>query len=102
VEGGSTFILFPEGTRARDGKLGTFKPGIGMMVAGSDVPVVPCALEGCFEAMPPDAQVPRPKRITVRIGQPRQFREIPNTRDGWKEIASTLQADVAALQKKPE
>lgn len=101
VDGGSSFILFPEGTRARDGKLASFKPGIGMLVAGSPVPVVPCALEGCFEALPPDASIPRPRKITVRIGRARSFEDIPNTREGWKQIASILHDDVATLQQKP-
>ena len=37
-------IIFPEGTRSETGHMGTFRPGIAMLVAGSDVPVVPCYL----------------------------------------------------------
>ena len=44
------YILFPEGTRARDGKMGKFKPGLGRIVAASEVPVVPCHLAGAFQA----------------------------------------------------
>src|SRR5262249_2699248 len=61
VGGDSGYILFPEGTRTRDGQMGAFKPGIGMMVAGTNIPVVPCWIEGAFEALPSDKRLPRPK-----------------------------------------
>ncbi len=47
------YILFPEGTRTRDGKMNPFKPGIGMLIAESPAPVVPCHVTGAFEALPP-------------------------------------------------
>jgi len=43
---GAVLILFPEGTRTRDGAMGTFRSGVGALVAGSEVPVVPCFLAG--------------------------------------------------------
>ena len=33
------YMLFPEGTRTRTGAIGRFKPGVGMLVAGTDIPV---------------------------------------------------------------
>ena len=43
---GNVLLLFPEGTRSTTGAMGEFKAGIGLMLAGMDVPVVPCFLEG--------------------------------------------------------
>ena len=40
------YILFPEGGRSRDGSVLPFKPGLGMIVAGTTVPVIPCAIAG--------------------------------------------------------
>ena len=42
--------------------------GLGMLIGDSNVPVVPCAIVGAFQAMPPMANIPRPRRIRVRIG----------------------------------
>lgn len=91
------FILFPEGTRSRDGSLGVFKAGVGRMIAGSEVPVVPCHLSGCFESLPADAKWPRFRRIRLRIGKPRTFPAHPDDRAGWDAISEVLSADVAAL-----
>ena len=93
------FILFPEGTRARDGKLGPFKSGVGRLVAGSDVPVVPCHLTGCFESLPADASRPRFHRIRLKIGSARLFAEVPDERAGWDTISEVLSGDVAALSR---
>src|SRR5262249_9903676 len=59
------FILFPEGGRSRDGAMTSFKPGLGMLVAGVDVPVVPCHITGAFAALPPNCQLPRPRKIVL-------------------------------------
>src|SRR5215217_3087459 len=54
------FIIFPEGGRTRTGSMMPFKHGLGMLVAETNVPVVPCGLAGSFEALPPNRKVPRP------------------------------------------
>ncbi len=91
------YVLFPEGTRSRTGKLGRFKPGLGMMVAGTEVPVVPCYLVGAHRAMPPDKTLPRPRRLELRVGEPMVFAAIANDKAGWKEVAAQTEAAVRAL-----
>ena len=91
------YILFPEGTRARDGTMGKFKSGIGILVAGTTVPVVPCYLQGTFEAMPPNSWFLRPKRIEVRIGKPLTFERCANERDGWNQVGWQVEAAVRKL-----
>jgi 1-acyl-sn-glycerol-3-phosphate acyltransferase len=92
------FVLFPEGTRSRDGQLQAFKPGIGMLVAGSDVPVVSCYLRGTHEALPPERRWPKPRRIELSIGAPLRFKEVSNDREGWERIAAALQREVERLR----
>jgi 1-acyl-sn-glycerol-3-phosphate acyltransferase len=96
------YILFPEGTRSRTGQMAPFRHGIGMLVAGSKVPVIPCHLQGTFEAMPPGAKWPRRTRILLRIGAPAQFENLPNERSNWQGIAQTLEQSVRALSPKQE
>jgi len=91
------YILFPEGTRSRDGTLGAFKPGLGMLVAAAEVPVVPCYLAGAFHACPPGKSLPRPRKLALHIGPPLSFAAEPNEREGWRAIATRAEEAVRAL-----
>ncbi|MCA9028764.1 MAG: 1-acyl-sn-glycerol-3-phosphate acyltransferase [Planctomycetaceae bacterium] len=97
IETPSIYLLFPEGTRSRDGAMGEFKPGIGMMLAGTNVPVLPCYLHGAHAACPPGARFPRPLSIRLSIGQPRLYPDVENRRNGWEHIAHELAEDVRTL-----
>jgi 1-acyl-sn-glycerol-3-phosphate acyltransferase len=90
-------ILFPEGARSRDGSLQPFKAGLGMLVAGTAVPVIPCYLSGAFQAFPPATRLPRPRKIRVRVGRPLVFESIPNAREGWEQIAGHARDAVRRL-----
>lgn len=97
VEDGLVYILFPEGTRSRDGAMAAFQPGIGALVAGSEVPVVPCFLEGAFAAWPPQARWPKPGKLRLRIGEALTFPDCAMTRQGWEEVARRCEGAVRAL-----
>ncbi|MGE3163549.1 MAG: lysophospholipid acyltransferase family protein [Planctomycetota bacterium] len=97
LAGDDVMILFPEGTRSRDGRPQRFREGIGMLVAGTPVPVVPCGVTGTHEALPPHARLPRPVAIEVRFGAPRVFAAIASNRDGWTQVAAELERSVLAL-----
>lgn len=91
------FILFPEGTRSRSGEMQDFKPGIGRIVAGTQVPVIPCWIDGAHAAMPPGRKFPQPRRLRLVIGKPMDFREVPDKRDGWNQVALTVRNAVQEL-----
>lgn len=91
------YVLFPEGTRSRDGTMAPFKPGLGMLVAGTPVPVVPCHLSGAHAALPPRARVPRPRRLRLRVGEPLSFAGVADERSGWQEVAARVEAAVRRL-----
>src|SRR3972149_8104452 len=65
---GNILLIFPDGTRSMTGQLGEFKPGIGVLLAGTQIPVVPCYLSGAFEAWPKGKLMPRPKRLRLILG----------------------------------
>lgn len=92
------YILFPEGTRSRTGEMGAFKAGLGMIVAGAAVPVVPCYLSGAHDAWPPGARRPRLKRISVHIGPALHFENVANGRLGWEQVARESEAAVRTLK----
>lgn len=90
--GDCAYILFPEGARTRDGKPLRWKPGIGMIIAGTNIPVVPCHISGCFDALRPETKIPRPRPITVTIKPPVSFENSANNREGWEHIVATLRS----------
>ena len=91
------FIIFPEGGRTRTGSMMPFKHGLGMLVAETNVPVVPCGLIGTFEALPPDRKTPRPVKIELIIGDQLQFASTANDRAGWSQIAQRVESAVRTL-----
>ncbi len=91
------YILFPEGTRSRNGELGRFKPVLGMLVAGTEVKVVPCYLQGAHAALPHDKKFPRPKKVQLYVGEPLSFTEVANDREGWSQVAQATEAAVRKL-----
>lgn len=97
LDDATILVIFPEGTRSRTGEMGSFKAGIGMLVAGTDVPVVPCHLAGAFLALPPRCRWLRPRRLTIRFGQPLDVSQESDDRKGWVTVARNLEQAVRQL-----
>lgn len=70
LEAGIPVGLFAEGTRSRDGTLRPFRAGPFKLAIQAGVPIVPVAIEGAGEAMPPDTALIRPSDVRVRILAP--------------------------------
>jgi 1-acyl-sn-glycerol-3-phosphate acyltransferase len=95
---GNVLILFPEGTRSVTGELSRFKPGIGALLSGQTVPVIPCYLDGAFRAWPKGKSWPRPRRISLRIGPPKNYGLLPPGKESACAIAADLQATIAQMK----
>ena len=96
---GNVLVIFPEGTRSTTGEVGEFKPGLGLLVAGTSIPVVPCYLDGAGSAWPKGAWLPRPRRVTLRIGEPVTFAHLTPGKSAALQIATDLQSAVCSLSK---
>jgi 1-acyl-sn-glycerol-3-phosphate acyltransferase len=90
-------LLYPEGTRSRTGRMAPFRHGLGVLTAGSRVPVVPCYLQGAFAALPAGQILPRPRKLTLTIGRPLSFADIDDTRRGWEHVGTCVEAAVRRL-----
>lgn len=70
VAGGRSVIIYPEGTRARDGTLGPFKKGAFTIAVRSGLPLLPVTIHGGHLAWPPGSKLVRGGSITVIIDPP--------------------------------
>jgi long-chain acyl-CoA synthetase len=65
---GYSTLLFPEGERTLDGRLGPFRPGVGVMVERLQLPVVPLLIRGLFEIWPRTKERPVRGKAQVCVG----------------------------------
>lgn len=70
LDAGAVLGLYPEGTRSPDGRLYRGKTGAVRLAIRSGAPIVPIAVIGSHEVMPPHARWPRRGPVTVRFGTP--------------------------------
>lgn len=77
LEQGNAVVIFPEGSRCEDGAMHGFKRGVALLVKRAKCPVVPVAVEGCFDAWPRGSS-PRllGKRVAVKYGRPIAYEEL--------------------------
>ena len=70
MEKNRNLIIYPEGTRSLNGEMGLFKRGPAMFSAELNLPIVPVHIHGTYKSLPKGRVFPKPKRITVTIGEP--------------------------------
>ena len=99
---GHGLVWFPEGERSDDGKLGEFRPGLGMLLDQyPEVPVVPVRIAGSHAAWPPGRRWPRRHQIGVRFGEPVSVQRLESRGDADEardRITDALRDEVAALE----
>ena len=98
---GHRTVIFPEGTRSLDGNIQQARPGIGMIIAKTLVPVVPMRIFGSFEAWPKGSKI-RPHPITVVVGKPMRFVKEEfggNNRESYQKISERVLAAIAAIRR---
>jgi 1-acyl-sn-glycerol-3-phosphate acyltransferase/long-chain acyl-CoA synthetase len=93
----NVLVIFPEGTRTPTGEIGRFKPGIGALLAGREVTVLPCHLEGAYAAWSRHHFIPRPGKLKLVIGPPRTYDHLQPGKESSMAIAAELQDAVQQL-----
>ena len=95
LDDGWSLVIYPEGTRSKDGWVGRFQLGAAYLATTHGVPVVPIAHRGTFGAMPRGQGWPsggRP-RLTIRFGDPL----VPGEGESPRDFAPRIRAAVGAL-----
>jgi 1-acyl-sn-glycerol-3-phosphate acyltransferase len=70
IRSGQSVVIFPEGTRTRDGRLLPFKKGGFHLAMDAGVDIVPVAIRGSREVMPRGAALIKAGTVQVDVGEP--------------------------------
>jgi len=88
-------LIFPEGTRSRDGEIGTLRSGAAVLAAQHNLNIVPIWVGGTYEAMPPGQNWPkrlpgrffsRRAKVEVRFGPPISPRDPSERREVMAQV----------------
>ena len=95
---GRALIMFPEGTRSKDGKVREGKIGVGMLARKAGVPIVPVYIENTRKAW---WNLFKGKRMIVRFGEiidSEWIKGRSNGKEGYREITELLMKKINELQ----
>lgn len=98
---GISVLVFPEGTRSRDGRLLPFKKGGFMLALDAGVPVVPVVVIGTESIMEAKSLEVRKGTITVRFGEPIPTAGLDVERGGRDRLMREVRASMVALGAEP-
>lgn len=102
LNAGHALIMFPEGTRSRDGNLLPARPGVGMLAFNTNSLIVPCHLSGSDQ---PGKWLTRQVRLRVSFGVARTWRELAGQqadlepgRALYQSVGDGVMREIAALK----
>jgi 1-acyl-sn-glycerol-3-phosphate acyltransferase len=93
---GDAVLVFPEGTRTRDGELQPLQGGFAAIARRSGASIIPAAISGAFAAMPRGTSFPRPRPIAAIFGKAITPAEIGQMSD--EDLVQQLAERIVALQ----
>ena len=91
-----TLLYFPEGGRSSDGKIHSFKPGIGLLALEAGVLVVPTYIQGSYQVLPKGHSIPKKHPVTVHFGPALSAKSYLETHqeEGPQELSRRFAEDV--------
>ncbi len=65
LKSGASIVIFPEGTRSKDGKIGEFKKGGTLLASRAGVPIIPVTLIGTRGIIPKGSTAVHPGKVKI-------------------------------------
>ena len=111
LQSGKALVMFPEGTRSKNGELQPARSGVGMIVIKTDAAVVPARVFGTYKAFGRHMKIPLPRRVMVKYGHPMYFRELrqeaktctkARLKQIYQEISDEIMREISRLEPSEE
>ena len=67
---GNNIVIFPEGTRTRNGEIGSFKKMFAILAKETGIPVIPVAIDGAYKLFKSPRKIPKPGKIRIAFLDP--------------------------------
>jgi len=104
---GKVLNIYPEGERAFDGDLHTFKKGAAILATELDLPIVPVAIDGLYKVWPRSSWRIRPAKVRITIGNPIYARDVapangepaPSAEARYEAVTAHLKTSIAGMIK---
>lgn len=101
LKSGWNLLIYAEGTRSADGRMGPFLPGVGHLANETGAPVVPVHVAGTHRVMPKGRRYFLPAQVRVRIGKPLSPRSGEPSRAFTKRVEQAV-GELGQGSKEPE
>ena len=98
---GRSLVIFPEGTRSKNGELGSFKPGSLKLALKAQVPIVPITINGTYKLLERQGFLIRPAEVSLHIGAPIFPQENNTTRDLANRVREIIQTNLKEDRNQP-
>ena len=102
VKEGGALLVFPEGSRMRDGELHPARPGVGMMAVHADAPIVPCCITGSGR---PSRWLTWRDRVRIWFGPARHWKDLAGPESDlthgralYQRVGDAVMREIAALR----
>jgi 1-acyl-sn-glycerol-3-phosphate acyltransferase len=100
IKGGTSLVMFAEGTRGYNGRLQPLKRGAFQLAMASGVPVVPVAIKGTREIMPKGSFTIRKGSIVIQLEKP--IETITYTKQTMPQLIERVSRSITAMLEKRE
>ena len=97
LKNGNILLIFPEGTRSKDGHLGAMESGVVMIAAKAGVPIIPTAVIGTNNFSPGGLKFFRLPQFKVVFGKPIFPEPDKLNKEYFNEVKDTMAANIKAL-----
>ena len=88
--GGVSTVIFPEGTRSKDGEVGRFKRGAFQIAWDLGLPVIPLSLSGCFDVLPKGKPFVHRHPVHMHIGKAIDLKKYADSNEAIEAVREAV------------